>query len=61
MYPVICLNCFDDTADHYELGLMNFGLNISDRMERIFLENKKIFGNIVNCSFEYTSLQLFDL
>ena len=59
MYPVIYLNCFDDTVDHYELGLMNFGLNISDRMERIFLENKKIFGNIVNCSFEYKSLLIY--
>lgn len=39
MYPVMYLKYFDDTTDHYELELMNFGLNISDRMEKIFLEN----------------------
>lgn len=38
---------------------MNFGLNISERMERMFLENKRLFGNIINCSFEYKSLLIY--
>lgn len=59
MYPVIFLNHFDDTMHHYELELMNFGLNISDRMERMFLENKKSFGNIIDCSFEFKSLLIY--
>ena len=59
MYPVIYLNHFDDTMCHYELGLMNFGLNISDRIEKIFLENKRAFRDITNCSFEYKSLLIY--
>lgn len=59
MYPVIYLNDLNDTNDHYEIGLMNFGLNISDKIERVFLENKRSFEDIINCSFEYKSLLIY--
>lgn len=59
MYPVIFLNLSDDISYCYEFDLMNFGLNISNGMEQIFLENEQYFGDIIRCSYEYKRLLIY--
>lgn len=59
MNPVIFLDYTNSSVSHYEFDLMNFGLNVSDEMEQVFLKNRSFFENIVKCSYEYKSLLIY--
>lgn len=59
MNPVIFLDFPDNCSCCYEFDLMNFGLNINDEMEQIFMKNEQYFGDIARCSYKYKSLLIY--